>query len=94
MALAGTLDGDRPPLPFDQVANEREADAESFVDACRGRVLVRERLEHVRQKLAVDALAGVLERSSTTPSVRDSETVTWPPMGVNLIAFETRFEAI
>ena len=48
-------------MQFDEVAHDREAEAEPIVSPRLGRVLLAEAVEDVGQKLPMDALAGIVD---------------------------------
>ena len=83
----------RPAVQLDQVTHDREPEAEAAVRA-RGRaVRLPEALEDVGQELRRDALAGVADaRARRWRRRARARTPTVPPRGVNLIAFESRFQ--
>ena len=59
------------------------------------RLGLAEALEHMRQELGRDAGAGVGDAEPTLRARRArARSVTWPPSGVNLIAFDSRFHTI
>ena len=81
-----------PPMQLDQVPHDREAEAEAAVRARHAAVGLTEAIEDVRQELRGDADAGVGTRSRRAPSIRDEAISTRPPAGVNLTAFDSRFQ--
>src|SRR3990170_4431725 len=56
--LTAAFRGDDAAVQLDEVADDGEAEAKAGVGACRGRVPLREPIEHVRQNLRRDALPG------------------------------------
>ena len=92
-SLSAVID---PAVQLDEIAHDREAEAEAAVAPRAAGVLLAEPLEDVRQEFGGDADAGVGRRriSTLAPARASARTPTCPPCGVNLTAFESRFQTI
>ena len=92
-ARSGAVGRDGPAVRLDQMADDREAEPEPAVDAGRRGVRLAEALEDVRGELGGIPMPLSRTESSTAPPTCASRTSTRPPVGVNLMAFESRFQA-
>ena len=83
-------------MRLDEVLHDRQPEPQPAVDARRRSVGLPERLEHLRQELG--GMPWPVSRtviSTTLPSARHAATCTLRRRsGVNLTAFESRFETI
>ena len=79
-----------PPWRLDQAARERQPQAGAGVPLGRAGVELLELDEQPLEVLGLDADAGVLdlEAEACRARRRRRATVTWPPSGVNLMAFD------
>ena len=93
LAFAATFGGDASAVQFDEVLDDRQAEAEAAVVARGGGVGLAEAVEDVGQELGGDALAGVAHGDfDVRIDALEQRPRRWPPLGVNLMALESRFQ--
>ena len=87
----GAADLDAPAVQLDQTLRNGEPDAESALRTIERLVALHEEIEHVRQRLRVDAGAFVANARSARHR-RAGAAVTWmrAPSGENFAAFDNR----
>ena len=73
---------------------DREPETQAAVAPRGHRGTLTEPLEEFGQELGKDAHAGVGDGDFGVVRALQTVTLTVPPLGVNLIAFETRFQTI
>ena len=92
--LPAALGGHRAAVQLDEMADERQPQAEARVLARDVGGLLPEALEDVRQERRVDARAGVTDPQHRVVALRlERDTSTSSPASENLIEFESRFQA-
>ena len=84
------LDLDRAGVQLDDVARDRQPEAEPRVARLAG-VGLPETIEHERQERPLDALSLIAHLQNKVSRMRSSRTSTRPPRSENLMAFESRF---
>ena len=91
--VAAAVDADGAAVQLDDLADQREPEAQSAVAAARRRIGLPEAIEHVWQELGRDALAGVADGQArrSAPRARARSRID-PPDSVNFIAFDSRFQ--
>ena len=82
----------RSAVPLHEMSRQREAEAKSVLRLAHRRCVLPERLEQIRKEVGRDAGAGV-GHDDAHPGVFGSDLDRDPPpCGVNLTAFDSRFE--
>ena len=82
----------RASVQLDDVTHDGETQAETAVCTCRPGVGLPERLEQMGKEIGFNSSSGVPTLISAPSSRRFSVTRISPPLGVNLIALDTRFQ--
>ena len=82
----------RSAVPLHEMSRQREAEAKSVLRLAHRRCVLPERLEQIRKEVGRDAGAGVGHDDAHPASSVATSIVIRPPCGVNLTAFDSRFE--
>ena len=93
LADAGAAHVDVAAVQPHEIVDDRQPEPETAVAARRRAVGLAEAIEHVRQERAVDADAGVGDLDANAVADRSARDEMRPPAGVNLTAFDSRFQS-
>jgi hypothetical protein len=89
--FAGAIGMDGAAMQLDKVTHNRQTKSQPSVAPRAAAISLAETLENVRQKIGCDALTRVNHLHLRIRAGAFEAHLTWPPLGVNLMALESRF---